>query len=68
MDTIQKRKQPPPLRVMLLKRLANKKFKCIDCNKQYLKYQMYICPTCNKPMFCKKCLKNISSFTCTLSE
>lgn len=59
-----KEKTKVSLRVQILKKLTNKKYKCLDCEKKFHKYQMYICPTCNKPTFCNICLKNISYFEC----
>ena len=59
-----KRPHPLPLRVTLLKKIAHKKYKCVVCLKELYKYQMYICPTCNQPTFCKTCLKTIDYYTC----
>lgn len=62
-----KKPHPPPLVVILLKKLAHKKYSCIDCKKEFYKYQMYICKTCNKPTFCNKCKTNISSYICKIT-
>ena len=56
-----------PLRIALLRKLTNKKYKCFDCKKSFYKYQMFICPSCNKPTFCTICLEGICFYSCEIT-